>query len=56
MAVSYKKLFHILIIRNISLAQFQKEAGYSANIFTCFRKDMYVSLASVEEICNFLNC
>lgn len=56
MAVSYKKLFHILIDRNMSPAQLQKEAGYSANISTRLRKDIYVSLASVEKICNVLNC
>lgn len=56
MAVSYKKLFHILIDRNMSPAQLQKEAGYSANISTRLRKDMYVSLASVEKICTVLDC
>lgn len=56
MAVSYKKLFHILIDRNMSPAQLQKEAGYSANISTRLRKEIYVSLASVEKICNVLNC
>lgn len=34
MAVTYKKLFHMLIDRNISNAQLQKMAGYSANITT----------------------
>ncbi len=56
MAVSYKKLFHMLIDRNMSPAQLQKEAGYSANISTRLRKDIYVSLESVEKICKVLNC
>ena len=56
MAVSYKKLFHMLIDRNMSPAQLQKEAGYSANISTRLRKDIYISLESVEKICNVLNC
>ena len=56
MAVSYKKLFHMLIDRNMSAAQLQKEAGYSANISTRLRKDTYISLESVEKICNVLNC
>ena len=34
MAVSYKKLFHILIDRNISNVKLQQMAGYSANITT----------------------
>ena len=56
MAVSYKKLFHILIDRDISSAQLQKMAGYSANISTRLRNNSYVSLESMEKICRVLNC
>ena len=56
MAVSYKKLFHMLIDENMTAAQLQKEAGYSANISTRLRKDEYISLESVEKICRVLNC
>ena len=56
MAVSYKKLFHMLIDRDISNAQLQKMAGYSANITTRLKNNTYVSLESVEKICRVLNC
>ena len=56
MAVTYKKLFHMLIDRNMSPAQLQQAAGYSANISTRLRRDYYVSLESVEKICRVLNC
>ena len=56
MAVSYKKLFHMLIDRDISSAQLQKMAGYSANISTRLRNNSYVSLESMEKICRVLNC
>lgn len=56
MAVSYKKLFHMLIDRNMTAAELQKEAGYSANISTRMRRDKYVSLESMEKICRVLNC
>ncbi len=56
MAVSYKKLFHMLIDRNMTPAELQKEAGYSANISTRMRRDEYVSLESMEKICRVLNC
>ena len=56
MAVSYKKLFHMLIDRDISSAQLQKMAGYSANITTRLKNNTYVSLESVEKICRVLNC
>jgi len=56
MAVSYKKLFHMLIDRDISTAQLQKMAGYSANITTRLKNNTYVSLESVEKICRVLDC
>ena len=56
MAVSYKKLFHMLIDKNMTAAELQKEAGYSANISTRMRRDEYVSLESMEKICRVLDC
>ena len=56
MAVSYKKLFHMLIDRDMSPAQLQQQAGYSANISTRLRRNHYVSLESVEKICRVLDC
>lgn len=56
MVVSYKKLFHMLIDRNMTAAELQKEAGYSANISTRMRRDEYVSLDSIEKVCRVLNC
>lgn len=56
MAVTYKKLFHMLIDKDMTPAQLQQAAGYSANISTRLRRDYYVSLESVEKICNVLNC
>lgn len=50
MAATYKKLFHMLIDRNMSPAQLQQEAGYSANISTRLRRDYYVSLESVKNM------
>lgn len=56
MAVSYKKLFHLLIDRNMYVAELQKLAGYSANISTWLRNNTYVSLESIEKICRVMNC
>ena len=56
MAITYKKLFHMLIDREMTPAQLQKEAGYSANISTRLRRDHYVSLESMEKICRVLDC
>lgn len=56
MAVSYKKLFHLLIDKDISVADLQKQAGYSASISTRLRNNSYVSLESMEKICRVLDC
>lgn len=56
MAVTYKKLFHMLIDRNLTPAHLQQQAGYSANISTRLRRDTYISLESIEKICRVLDC
>ena len=56
MAVSDKKLLHMLIDKNMTIADLQKQAGYSANISTRLRNDTYISLESVEKICGVLDC
>lgn len=56
MAVSYKKLFHLLVDRNMTAVQLQQQAGYSANITTRLKKNSYISLESVEKICRTLDC
>lgn len=56
MTVTYKKLFHVLIDRNMSPAQLQQLAGYSANISTRLRRDHYVSMETIEKICRVLGC
>lgn len=56
MAVSYKKLFHLLVDREMTAVQLQQLAGYSANITTRLRKNTYISLESVEKICKTLDC
>ena len=56
MAVSYKKLFHLLIEREMSNSDLQKQAGFSANIITRLKRNEYVKLQSVESICKVLNC
>ena len=56
MAVNYKKLFHLLIEKNMTNAQLQKEAGFSANIITRLKRNGYISLESIESICRVMNC
>jgi DNA-binding Xre family transcriptional regulator len=56
MAVSYKKLFHLLIEKEMSNADLQKQAGFSANIITRLKRNEYVKLQTIESICKVLNC
>ena len=56
MAVSYKKLFHLLIEKNMTNAQLQQEADFSANIITRLKRNGYISLESIDSICHVLNC
>lgn len=44
MAVTYKKLFHLMIDRGISNAELMEQAGFSANIITRLKRDNYLSL------------
>ena len=55
-AVSYKKLFHLLIEKDMTNAQLMKQAGFSANIITRLKRNEYVSMESLENICRVMNC
>ena len=56
MAVSYKKLFHLLIEKDMTNAQLMQQAGFSANIITRLKRNEYVSMESLENICRVLDC
>jgi len=56
MAVSYDKLLHLLIDRQMSNAELIKRAGFSGNVMTQVKRRKYISLDSIERICQVLNC
>ena len=56
MAVTYKKLFHLLIDKGMTNAELMEQAGFSANIITRIKRDQYISLDSIEKICKTLQC
>jgi DNA-binding Xre family transcriptional regulator len=56
MAVCYNKLFKLLIDKKMTNTELAEKAGFSANIITRLKRDKYVSLDSIEKICNVLNC
>ena len=56
MAVSYKRLFHLLIERDMTTTKLQQQAGFSSNIIPRMKKNGYVSLDTIESICRALDC
>lgn len=49
MAVSYKKLFHLMIDKGITNAELMEQAGVSANIITRLKRNNYLSLDTIEK-------
>ena len=56
MAVSYKKLLHMMIEKDISNQDLIREANISANIITKIRTGKYIALDKLESICLAPNC
>ena len=55
MAVSYKRLFHLMIDKGMTNAELIEKGGFSANIITRLKRDNYVALDSIEKICYALD-
>lgn len=56
MAVSYKKLQHLLIERSMTNADLMRRAHISANIITKIKTGQYMALDKVESICKAMEC
>ena len=56
MSVSYKKLHHLLIEREISNSSLMREAKISANIISKLKNNQYIALDKLESICQALDC
>ena len=56
MAVTYKRLKHMMIEKNISNAELMRNAQISANIITKIKNGQYIALDKVESICRAMKC
>lgn len=56
MAVSYRRLLHMMIEKDISNQDLMRDAKISANIITKIRNGQYMALNKVESICLALDC
>ena len=55
MAVSYNKLWKLLIDKKMSKADLRKAAGIAPNTMTRLRRDEEVTLSVLSKICSTLN-
>lgn len=56
MAVSYNKLWKLLVDKKMSKADLRKASGVSPNTMTKLRRDEPVMLNVLDKICNTLDC
>ena len=56
MAVSYNKLWKMLIDKKMSKADLRKMSGVSPNTMTKLRRDEPVMLNVLDKICSTLSC
>ena len=55
MAISYKKLWKLLIDKDMTAAQLRERTGIAPNTMTKLRRDEEVSMAVLIKICTVLN-
>ena len=56
MAVSYNKLWKLLIDKKLKRTDLKELCGISSNVLAKLGKDEPISMESLEKICNALNC
>ncbi len=56
MAVSYKRLLHLMIEKDVSNAELLRKANISANIIPKIKNGKYVASYKVESISQAMNC
>jgi putative transcriptional regulator len=56
MAVSYNKLWKLLVDKKMSKADLRKASGVSPNTMTKLRRDEPVMLNVLDKICSTLGC
>jgi DNA-binding Xre family transcriptional regulator len=56
LAISYKKLWKLMIDHDMNKTQLRKEAGLSTNVLAKLSKNDSVSMDSLMRICRVLRC
>ena len=53
---SYKPLLKLLIEKNMTKTQLREATGMSMNTLAKISKNEYVSMSTLDSICNYLHC
>lgn len=56
MAISYNKLWKLLIDKNLKRTEMVQKAGITGNVLGRLSRNEAVSMRSIEKICIFLEC
>jgi len=56
MALSYNRLWHVLVDKKMSKTDLRREAGLTTNALAKFGKDESVPLETLEKVCRVLDC
>ena len=56
MAISYNKLWKLLIDKNMTKTQLRKRAGLTTNVIAKMGKNQSVQVESLYKICDLLGC
>lgn len=56
MAISYNKLWKLLIDRNMTKTELRKKAGLTTNVIAKMGKNQSVQLETLYKICEVLEC
>lgn len=56
MSISYKKLWILLVEKDISQATFRKDLNIATGTMTKMRRNEEVALSILLRICEYLNC
>ena len=56
MKISYKKLWILLVEKEISQAQFRKDLNLATGTMTKMRRNEEVAMSVLLRICEYLNC
>ena len=54
--ISYKPLFKLLLEKDMTKTQLRESVGFSTSTLAKMTKGEYVSLETIDNICEYFNC